>query len=145
MRVAPIWLAPNAPQGKCGGMVPRTHDLPDVVCFGVSPIGTMRVSSETTQASRLRKTMLACKIFEGSNVGTTVTHSCRIAERDWRDGRDEMGIQSVHVVLFSHVSRVTRYSLWCWRPFQHPTKKGRRVRPRRIPHYEMFACIGSRL
>ncbi len=29
----------------------------------------------------------------------------RIAERDWLDGRDEVGIQSIHVAPFSHVSR----------------------------------------
>jgi len=34
------------------------------------------------------------------------------AERDWRD---ETGIHSVHVALFSHVSRFTRHRLWhCW-------------------------------
>lgn len=129
-----------------GGREPvPAHDLPDVVCFGVSPIGKMRVSSETTQASRLQKTMLACKIFDGSNVSTTAKHFRRIAEQYRKTGRDEMRIQSVHVVLFSHVSRVTRHDLWRWRPFQHPAKKGRRAQPRRIPHYEMFACIGSRL
>ena len=38
-----------------------------------------------------------------------------IAARDWRDRRDErdeVGIQSVHVAPFSHVSRVTRHGLW---------------------------------
>ena len=48
---------------------------------------------------------------------TTGEHSPRIAERDWRDGRDEVGIQSVHVAPFSHVSRFTRQGLWRWRDF----------------------------
>ena len=39
-------------------------------------------------------------------------HPRRIAARDWRDGRDEAGIQSVHVAPFSHVSRFTHHSLW---------------------------------
>jgi hypothetical protein len=33
--------------------------------------------------------------------GTTDEHSRRIAERDWRDGRDEVGIQSVHGACFA--------------------------------------------
>ena len=36
----------------------------------------------------------------------------RIAERDWRDRRDEVGIQSVHVACFSHVSQGRRHGLW---------------------------------
>ena|SRR2546427_2357961 len=51
---------------------------------------------------------------------TTGEHSRRIAERDRldeRDGQDEVGIQSVHVAPFSHVSRFTRHSLWRWRTF----------------------------
>ena len=39
----------------------------------------------------------------------------RIIARDWRDGRDEVRIQSVHVAPFSHVSRFTRHGLWRWR------------------------------
>ena len=41
----------------------------------------------------------------------TVEHPRWIAGRDWRDGRDERGIQSVHVAPFSHVSRSTRHGL----------------------------------
>ena len=44
--------------------------------------------------------------------GAVGEYSHRIAERDWRDGRDEVGIQSVHVAPFSHVSRFTRQGLW---------------------------------
>jgi hypothetical protein len=40
--------------------------------------------------------------------------SSEIAERNSRDGRDELGIQSVHVAPFSHVSRFTRHGLWRW-------------------------------
>jgi hypothetical protein len=32
-----------------------------------------------------------------------------IAEREWRDGREEAGIQSVHVAPFSPLSRITHY------------------------------------
>ncbi len=44
--------------------------------------------------------------------GTGGKYPRKIAEREWRDGRDEVGIQSVHVALFSHVSRFTRHVLW---------------------------------
>jgi hypothetical protein len=54
----------------------------------------------------------------GTDVGKGGANSYRrIAERGWTDGRDEVGIQSVHVAPFSHVSRFTRYSLWRWRTF----------------------------
>jgi hypothetical protein len=49
--------------------------------------------------------------------GTTGERSRRIAERDSRDGRDEVRIQSVHVAPFSHVSRFTRHGLWRWQTF----------------------------
>jgi hypothetical protein len=39
------------------------------------------------------------------------------AARDIRDERDEVGIQSVHVAPFSHVSHFTRHGLWRWRTF----------------------------
>lgn len=45
------------------------------------------------------------------HVGATGDY--RMAARDWWNGRDEMGIQSVHVAHFSHVSRFT--GLWRWR------------------------------
>jgi hypothetical protein len=49
--------------------------------------------------------------------GTIEEQSRRIAEQDWRDGRDEVGIQSVHVAPFVHVSRFTRHGLWRWQTF----------------------------
>ena len=39
------------------------------------------------------------------------------AKRDWRDGREDVGIQSVHITPFSHVSRFTLHGLWRWRIF----------------------------
>ena len=54
--------------------------------------------------------------------GTIGERSRRIAERDWRDGRDEVEIQSVHVAPSSHVSRITRQGLWRWQTFQHPAR-----------------------
>jgi hypothetical protein len=59
--------------------------------------------------------MLACENFDGLHVWGNRT-------RDWRDGRDEVGIQSVHVAPFSHVSRFTRHGLWRWRTVQHPAR-----------------------
>jgi len=44
--------------------------------------------------------------------GTIEGRSSRIAARDWRDGRDEAEIQSVHVAPSAHVSRFTRHALW---------------------------------
>ena len=49
--------------------------------------------------------------------GTMEEHSHRIDERDWREGRDEMGIQSAHVALFSHLSCLTRHGLRHWWTF----------------------------
>ena len=49
--------------------------------------------------------------------GTRGERTRRIAERDSRDGRDEVGIQSVYVAPFSYVSRFTRHGLWRWRTF----------------------------
>jgi len=62
------------------------------------------------------------------NTGSTQWHATTpgaktarwIAERDtrdWRDGRDEVEIQSVYVAPFSHVSRFTHYGLWLWQNF----------------------------
>jgi hypothetical protein len=59
--------------------------------------------------------MLVHENFDGKYECTTEEHCCRIAERDWRDWRDEVGIYSVHVALFSRVSRFTRHGLWRWR------------------------------
>ena len=61
--------------------------------------------------------------FEGRTCGTTGKHPRRIAERDWRDRRDEeAGIQSVHVAPFAHVSRFTRHAtvgMGEWPPHPH--------------------------
>ena len=59
--------------------------------------------------------MLARENFAGLRVGTRREHTPRIAERDWRDRRDEAEIQSVHVAPLTHVSHFTRPALWCWR------------------------------
>jgi hypothetical protein len=64
------------------------------------------------------KTIVARENSMVRTCGTTGEHSRRIAERDRldeRDGQDEVGIQSVHVAPFSHVSRFTRHGLWRWR------------------------------
>ena len=52
-----------------------------------------------------------CKTSMVRMCCTTGEHSRRIAERDTQD---EVGIHSVHVAPFSHVSRFTRHGLWCW-------------------------------
>ncbi len=51
----------------------------------------------------------ACGHAQAGTFGTIEKRSRRIAEQDRRDGRDEVGIQSVHVAPFSHVSRFTRH------------------------------------
>jgi hypothetical protein len=43
--------------------------------------------------------MLVHENFDGKYECTTEGRHCRIAERDWRDRRDEVGIYSVHVAL----------------------------------------------
>jgi hypothetical protein len=62
--------------------------------------------------------------------GTRGEHPGRIAERDWEDGRDEVGIPSVHVAPFSPVSRFTLQKLW--RLSAHS------------PHYEMSLLFPQR-
>ena len=42
-------------------------------------------------------------------------HSRRITERNLRDGRDEVGTQSVHVAPFSLSCASRRHGLWRWR------------------------------
>ena len=61
------------------------------------------------------KTISAQQNFDGLHVWENGTRLRKIAERDWRDERDEsneVGIQSVHVAPFSHVSHFTRHSFW---------------------------------
>jgi hypothetical protein len=41
--------------------------------------------------------------------------------REWRDGRDEVGIISVHVAPFAYL-RFTRHGLWRQRIFQYPAR-----------------------
>jgi hypothetical protein len=63
----------------------------------------------------LTQAMLAEKKMTGSHRGLR-----RIATRDmrdWRDGRDEVGIKSVHGAPFSPISRFTRHGLWRWQTF----------------------------
>src|SRR5713101_9894981 len=66
-----------------------------------------------------------------NTCGTTGEQFRRIAERDWRDGRDEGGFEvrssrfselrtpnfELRISPFSHVSHVTPHRLWRWRTF----------------------------
>jgi len=63
---------------------------------------------ELQWSARLREHMQA------GMCGTIRENSRRITGRDWRDGRDELGIPSVHVARFSPLSRFRRYCLWRW-------------------------------
>ena len=80
--------------------------------FLLSPYRTASPDS-----SSYGKTISAQQKFNGLHVWNSRRTARRIAERDSRDGRDEVGIQSVHVAPFSQVSRFTRHGLWRWRTF----------------------------
>ena len=53
--------------------------------------------------------MVARENFDGPHVWDNERE-----RRDARDGRDEVGAQSVHIAPFAHVSRFTRHGLWRW-------------------------------
>ena len=81
------------------------------------PLDFRRAGFVFPQPARIRKfsltqAMLAEKRMTGSHRGLR-----RIAMRDWRDGRNEVGIISVHVAPFSPISRFTRHGLWHQRIF----------------------------
>ena len=78
---------------------------------------TRLISGITIQRtfSRLRINSVGMLEFHWLHVRDNKSTPRRIAvrdTRDWRDGRDEVEIQSVHVAPFSPISRFTRHDPW---------------------------------
>ena len=62
------------------------------------------------------KTMLARRKSNGSPVWDNRTRRRRIAERDWRDGRDE-GESNLFTLCLSPMSRASRATVWALADF----------------------------
>ena len=80
------------------------------------------------------KTISAQQNFDGLHVWENGTRTRRIAERDWQDERDEVGIQSVHARL-SRMSRASRATVCgAGELFLHPARdRVRKVDLVRLP------------
>ncbi|HEY6288286.1 MAG TPA: hypothetical protein VIW48_02470 [Nitrospiraceae bacterium] len=96
-------------------IVNLAHPITIVTNGRITYEGIIQPTVRTLFLADCGKTMPDHRTSSGPHVWGNRTRLRRIAERDWRDGRDEVGVQSVHGAPFSHVSRFTRHGLWRWR------------------------------
>jgi hypothetical protein len=96
------------------------YEMDGIVLFRTVGIDHSFYRPASPDSSSSGKIISAQQNFDGLHVWDSRRTARRIAERDSRDGRDEVGIQSVHVAPFPHVSRFTRHGLWRWRTFPTP-------------------------
>ena len=87
------------------------YEMDDIALFRTVGIDHSFYRPASPDSSSYRKTISAQQNFDGLHVWDSRRIARRIVERDSRDGRDEVRIQSVNVAPFSHVSRFTRHGL----------------------------------